>query len=119
MSYCRWSSDDFQCDLYAWEDVSNCWIIEIAENRLVFNEPLPDPINPADDINGYCERRTKVMELVDSATRKTIGHHLAGERIECATIEEFRKQMVNLRQEGFRFPDSVLEVIDAEIGDNK
>lgn len=34
MSYCRWSSDNWKCDLYCYED-ANGYITHVADNRIV------------------------------------------------------------------------------------
>ena len=36
MSYCRWSSDDFQCDVYVYESVAGGFVTHVAANRVVF-----------------------------------------------------------------------------------
>lgn len=41
MSYCRWSSDNFRCDLYVYESVYGCWTIHVAGSR------YPDDTPPA------------------------------------------------------------------------
>jgi len=41
MSYCRWSSDDFKCDVYVYEDVSGGWTTHIAGRRRIGLETLP------------------------------------------------------------------------------
>ena len=33
MSYCRWSSDQFRCDLYVYEDVGGWWSTNVAGRR--------------------------------------------------------------------------------------
>jgi hypothetical protein len=42
MSYCRWSSDHFDCDVYVYEDVSGGWTTHVAGRRR--RNPLPDEI---------------------------------------------------------------------------
>ncbi len=34
MSYCRWSSDDGQCDVYVYEDVAGGWTTHVASRRI-------------------------------------------------------------------------------------
>ncbi len=41
MSYCRWSDDDFQCDIYAFED-ETCFVVHVATNRRTPEESLPE-----------------------------------------------------------------------------
>ena len=41
MSYCRWSSMNWRCDVYVYEDVSGGWTTMVASNRRLF-APIPD-----------------------------------------------------------------------------
>ncbi len=42
MSYCRWSSDFAECDVYVYEDVSGGWTTHVAGRRL--RQQVPDEI---------------------------------------------------------------------------
>ena len=37
MSYCRWSSDDFQSDVYVYEDCRGPWVVHVAGRRHVIS----------------------------------------------------------------------------------
>jgi len=39
MSYCRWSSDQFQCDVYVYKDVSGGWTTHVASRRDKWKAP--------------------------------------------------------------------------------
>lgn len=41
MSYCRWSSDNWRCDVYVYEDVSGGWTTHVAGRKRVI-PPIPD-----------------------------------------------------------------------------
>jgi hypothetical protein len=41
MSYCRWSSMNWRCDVYTYEDVSGGWTTHVAGRRRIF-PPVPD-----------------------------------------------------------------------------
>lgn len=41
MSYCRWSSMNWRCDVYVYEDVSGGWTTHVAGGRRVIG-PIPD-----------------------------------------------------------------------------
>lgn len=41
MSYCRWSSMNWMCDVYVYEDVSGGWTTHVAGNKRKF-PPIPD-----------------------------------------------------------------------------
>lgn len=68
MSYCRWSSDDWQCDVYVWADVSGGWCTEVAGRRFVFDVPLPERVelpHPFTDeqFHAWWTRAEQVMEM--------------------------------------------------------
>lgn len=39
MSYCRWSSDFWQCDVYVYEDVNGGWTTHVAGRRMKHTPP--------------------------------------------------------------------------------
>lgn len=41
MSYCRWSSMNWRCDVYVYEDVAGGWTTHVAGNRKIIR-PVPD-----------------------------------------------------------------------------
>lgn len=41
MSYCRWSSMNWMCDVYVYEDVSGGWTTHVATRRRII-PPIPD-----------------------------------------------------------------------------
>lgn len=41
MSYCRWSSMNWRCDVYVYEDVSGGWTTHVAGRRRII-QPIPD-----------------------------------------------------------------------------
>ena len=41
MSYCRWSSMNWRCDVYVYDDVAGGWTTHVAGRRRIF-PPIPD-----------------------------------------------------------------------------
>lgn len=41
MSYCRWSSDNWRCDVYVYQDTNGGWTTHVAGRRHVL-PPIPD-----------------------------------------------------------------------------
>ena len=111
MSYCRWSSDDFQCDVYCYEDCSGGWTTHVAGRKRIFAEPLPEKIEFGED--GYWERHEKVDKMVEAAELVPIGLPHDGETFNDPTAEEAAKTLKMLRGAGYRVPqdavDSLLE----------
>lgn len=87
MSYCRWSSDNFECDLYCYSDVNGGYTTHVAG------------------------RRRQGDELV------AIGLPHDGKTFNDATLEEFKERLLSLRAAGYSFPNYVLETVDAEIAE--
>jgi len=68
MSYCRWSTDDFQCDLYCYGDCSGGFTTHVACNKVIFKEPLPEPAKELFS-KEWLARYNYVMHMVDEAER--------------------------------------------------
>jgi hypothetical protein len=116
MSYCRFSDDDFQCDLYCYEHVDGGFITHVAYNRPKYKEPLPAPIDPAKDtIKKWLERHKKVLTMVSEAERISITLPHAGESFCDNTLEDFLARLIKLRELGYRFPDYVIERVKEEL----
>ncbi|MEE9386376.1 MAG: hypothetical protein V3V08_23425 [Nannocystaceae bacterium] len=109
MSYCRWSTDDFQCDLYIYEDVAGGWTIHVAGNRVLFTEELPPPVSMFEA--GWVERHSLVMEWLGDETK----HHRvdielphAGECFSEPTPAAAADRCEELKALGYQFPEYVI-----------
>lgn len=117
MSYCRWSSDDYQCDLYIYEDVYGCWTTHIACKRRVFKEPIPAPVPMTrENQEAWRDRQALVNRMVDEADLVDIGLPLDGKSFNDPTLEDLRYRVKSLIDMGYRVPGKVLERIEQEIG---
>ncbi|EMY3672616.1 TPA: hypothetical protein SL368_005881 [Pseudomonas aeruginosa] len=115
MSYCRWSSDDFQCDLYVYEGVDGVFYTHVATNRVIYTEPLPPPIPfKPEFVQEYSERHKKVMAMVDAADREPIGLQHDGhdfcddDSAACADRLEYLKGV------GYRVPQYAIDALREE-----
>ncbi|WP_344250997.1 hypothetical protein, partial [Isoptericola hypogeus] len=77
MSYCRWSSDDHQCDVYVYEDVAGGWTTHVAGRRWVLAEPLPEPIEVSTDFTAkqwdqWWARGRRVSAILDRSTTEPL-----------------------------------------------
>ena len=120
MSYCRWSSDDFQCDLYCYADASGGWTTHVASNRLVGDAPHVDwLLIGGDDKNAalFFEQHRAQSDWLDTAEHAPIGLPHGGATFDDPTLEAFRKRLLDLRALGYRFPDRVLAEVDEEIAE--
>mgnify|MGYP000476401623 CR=1 FL=1 len=127
MSYCRWSTDDFLCDLYCYEDVSGGWTTHVAGLKRVYTRPLPPDVpwpkpDPGQD-DAWWElfwARYKAMNEFEEGNgygMVPIGLPCDGQSFNDPDLQSFRERVVSLRAMGYRCPDSVLEKIDEEIAE--
>ena len=62
MSYCRWSSMNWRCDVYVYADVGGGWTTHVAGRRRIVS-PLPDlPLMRLPNFGGHWNRETRRME---------------------------------------------------------
>jgi len=117
MSYCRFSSDNWRSDIYAYESCYGGFVTHVAGNRLEGDTPIPElPAGwhnlPVDEFERLHEAQS---EWVDAARHVPIGLPFDGEMFQDGTIEELRSRLIWLRGLGYRVPDSALAAIDHEI----
>lgn len=122
MSYCRWSSDDWQCDVYVWADVDGGWRTEVAGRRWIFNhlpEPVPFPDDPGaeDQIRAWVERSKRVLSMHGDETH---GHWLAlpepegGRSYSHDTPGECADNLERLRAAGLNVPQDAVDELREE-----
>lgn len=120
MSYCRFSCDDFQCDLYVYESVYGGFVTHVAGNRVVFQEPLPAPVPFTEDhLDAWLERHQKVMAMMETVTRERITLPFAGETFGDDTLEGLIARLAELKALGYRYPSHVDEVLAAELAEQQ
>jgi hypothetical protein len=114
MSYCRWSSDDYRCDLYVYEDESGGFTVHVAGNRVPDETPRCTAkwLSPE-----WFAQHQAQMAFLETAERTPIGLSRDGESFTVPTLEDLRALVLDLRREGYRFPDALLHVIDDEIAE--
>lgn len=114
MSYCRWSTDDFQCDVYLYEAVGGGFCLTLAKHRVIFKDPLPPLEDFSETVKGDLLRRQIIHELIERADRVPIGLSRDGQSFSLDTAEEAIELLLDLRSEGYRFPDYVIEELKEE-----
>lgn len=111
MSYCRWSSDDFQCDVYCYEHVHGGWVTHVAGRRRVFTEPLPPPA-PEGDVRAWIERCMKVTKM--ESEHVDIGLPYDGETFSTDTPGEMADVLERLGSVGYNVPGYAIESLKEE-----
>jgi hypothetical protein len=112
MSYCRWSSEDYQCDVYVYE-AAHGYITHVAGRRRVYTEPLPPPVE-AGDIQGWIKRVGQVRRLADRATLVDIGGPHDGESYTDATPNDCADRLEYLRTCGYNVPQYAIDELRSE-----
>jgi hypothetical protein len=115
MSYCRWSSSNWRCDLYIYESDSG-WMIHVARNRIVGR--VPDIVWPVDKSPEAVERfavtHKAQMDFIATADRKPIGLPHDGETFCASSASECADLVELLIRTGYHAPASVVMTLREE-----
>lgn len=117
MSYCRWSSSNFGCDLYVYEDTGGGWTIHVAANRVVGHVPeVVWPIDPNDpEANArFATTQSEQTKFVVSAKREPIALPHAGETFNLPTALACAEKVEELAALGYRVPAYVAATLREE-----
>jgi len=125
MSYCRWSTDDFQCDLYCYEHVDGTWTTHVAATRPIWTPPeggtlldLPDPDAGKEAFDAWAVKHKARDDALEKAEHVDIGGPYDGETFRDVTLADFKARLLHLREVGYNFPDYVLETVDEEMAES-
>ncbi|HEX7324318.1 MAG TPA: hypothetical protein VF292_03050 [Rhodanobacteraceae bacterium] len=114
MSYARFSSDDYQCDVYVYESVDG-WVTHTALRRYVLDGLLPPPV-PFDEghLQAFIERQVKVSAIVEHAQQTLIELPNAGESFRDPTPLACAQRLERLKAIGFRVPQYAIDALRDE-----
>lgn len=120
MSYCRWSSDNFNCDVYCYEDVNGGWTTWVAGNRAVGEIPKVPELTIENIDSGEWLKANKIRhEFLLNCERKSIDLPHAGAYFNDSTLKKFCDRLVYLRDLGYRIPEYVFDDIYQEMQEEK
>jgi hypothetical protein len=117
MSYCRWSSMNFMCDIYAYNSEDGI-TVHVASNRRMGPLPLSPVVqffNGEISIEEYKRMDALFAEAFENSVPVPIGLPHDGETFVARTLLQFRDLLLELRTIGYLFPDEVLEYIEMEL----
>lgn len=130
MSYCRWSSDDHQSDVYVYESPQG-FEIHVASHRRILSEPLPrmglaelteidheaakagDPVEQA-KVADWLARNRERGRILDAAELAPIGGPYDGASFTHDEPGQAASALRHLRAAGYHVPAGVIEDLDAE-----
>jgi hypothetical protein len=120
MSYCRWSSMNWTCDLYCYADITGGWTTHVAPRRRIDAVPedrQEDFIARKISIAEYTQLHSQQMIALQRIPFEPLRLPHAGETFHDSTLAQFKRRLLELRQLGYRFPDDVFDQIDAELAE--
>jgi len=115
MSYCRWSSNNWDCDLYCYES-NEGFVTHVAANRVVGEIPVV-PHLLSQDPDAWSKAHAAQMQFLDTGEWNVIGLASDGQTFVDDTLESFLERVKNLKVAGYHVPDFVIESIEEEIKD--
>lgn len=109
MSLCRWSTDDFSCDLYIYYDYTGGITTHVAGNRPVGEIPkTPDFMTSDPEV--WLKAHKKQMEFLEHCEQEPIDLPYAGETFNDPDEESLVERLKELKEIGYRFPLELLEL---------
>jgi hypothetical protein len=122
MSYCRWSSDGFKCDVYVYEDVYGGYTCHVASRKIVNAHEAPhcptlydyDSFNEGktsdEDMDDFMSKHRAYMEwLKTGAVREDIGLEYDGKTFNVETATEMGNSLKMMKDMGYQVPDYAIE----------
>lgn len=113
MSYCRWSTDDFQCDIYCYESCSGGWDIHVAGRRHVLKDGDLPPRVPfsLENKDAWIDRWMKVMEWVRTAELRPIGLAHDGKSYNEPSALAAGNRLIALKAAGYNVPQDAIDAL--------
>lgn len=115
MSYCRWSSDNWKSDVYAYESRAG-YEVYVATNRYTSEIPAVPTIGSVP--NGeWLSAYQAQMKAVHNAESKKIGGEYDGKFFLFDTLEQFYAGLKDIQAKGYHVPPFVFDEIQAEMSE--
>lgn len=118
MAYCRWSSDNFQSDVYVYLTVSGSYTVHICKMKFQFHPDYPHPSMPLKEdretLKKYLSDFNRAMDkatLIENETTK----EYSDKSFSFDTLKETIDFLLELRSNGLHIPDVAIQVMRQEI----
>ncbi len=112
MSYCRWSSDDWLCDIYCYESGSG-FVTHVAGNRAVGNIPKK-PTPTKENMHEWLEAHAAQMAFLADCKRENIGLPHDGESFDDPDAGSCADRLEELRAIGYNVPQYAIDTLRDE-----
>lgn len=110
MSYCRWSSDDWACDVYVYE-ANEGYVTNVASARHVHPEGTPCPTI---DIDNFAVTYEAQQFWLNEAELVPIDLPMDGQNFLKDTPGECAAALVELREMGYNVPQYAVDALNQE-----
>jgi hypothetical protein len=116
MSYCRWSSDDFACDVYVYADIQGGYTIHVAGRRHVRkpNPPSPPFSLLKENIGEWQKQNTASGKDLDTIPLKKINGPFDGKSFNEPTPREAADKLREIQKAGYNVPQYVIDRLYGE-----
>lgn len=116
MSFCRFSSDDYRSDFYAFESAEG-YELYIARNRVIWDPPPSAMAEEALRLppGEWTEMHRVYMDALNTAPRELIDHPAAGAHFLFDSLRQLRNKIAELSEQGLHAPGWLLPELDLEI----
>ena len=113
MSFCRFSSDNWKCDVYCYESVAGGFVTHVAGNRVVGDIPqCPRPTK--ENMEEYMTAHRLQMDFLDTCQRAPIELPHAGESFSDDDAGACADRLESLRAMGYHVPQYALDALRQE-----
>lgn len=106
MSYCRFSTNDFRCDVYVYASRDG-WVIHVARNKSVLPDDMPDEPD-LDDVDAWVKHMQLIQGLVQTSRRVPLDLGHDGETFVLPSPGECADKLAMLAECGYRMPPRVV-----------
>ena len=118
MSFCRFSSDDFRCDFYAYESEYG-YELYVAASRITWDPP-PNPLRHLElDPEEWQEMYRAYHEALQAAPRSRVLHAAAGGHSVLPSLTALRDRIAELASQGLHAPPWLIPDLDALIAEEE
>lgn len=108
MSYCRFSSGDFQCDVYVYDSQDGV-VTWVAGYRRIYRDPLPAPIDFMEDPIAWTERFNAVMNM--DFVPESLPEKWAQKNFVDQSYEDCANRLKEMKKDGLWIPDEAIEAL--------
>lgn len=116
MSYCRFSSDNWKCDLYCYQS-NEGYVTHVATNRAVGVPEIDRQLWENKKIDELTKAYRDQSDYLGTCERVPIGLDHDGKTFTNDNLRDFLDTLKMLRRTGYNLPDRVIEEVTEEIED--